>query len=303
MTEQVETLTILFADISGSTRIIKEHGDLSARLIIERCLARVARAVTGHGGRVMGQIGDELMCAFGDVHQALAATLDIQDAVRAGGLAGEYPPAIRMHIGLHQGPVVVDRDQIFGDTIHVAKRLVDLAKADQILTTQATLDAASAIPSTQFRLVDRVRIKGYDEAVAIHELMRLDPEMTMVFRTLSTTQTAEHYLRCRLAQGDRIHILDEARPIFSIGREEGHDLPIHQGCVSRDHGRLEYQKGRIIYIDHSTNGTFITEENAPELVQVHREQRWLRGRGLLRFGSREDPSGELSLEYRCELEP
>ncbi|MBK1719321.1 adenylate/guanylate cyclase domain-containing protein [Thiocystis violacea] len=298
--EQVETLTLLFADISGSTRIIKEHGDVAARLIIQRGLHRVAKAVTDHQGRVVSQIGDELMCTFPEARAAVLAAFDIQDEVRRGGLIGEYPPDVRLHIGLHHGPVILEEGQLFGDTIHVAKRLVDLAKADQILSTSDTLSLAGAIPGAGWRLVDRIRMKGYDHPVAIHEAVRLDPDMTLATRRAEIPLAGEFYARCRLAHGAVTFVLEAARPVFTIGRDPASDLVIQQGSVSRDHGRLEYQKGRIIYLDHSTNGTFISEEGGLEPVLVHHEQRWLRHQGLLRFGARDDPLGRLTLGYRCE---
>ena len=298
--ERVETLTLLFADITGSTRIIREHGDLEARLIVQRCLDRVAKAVAGQGGRVVGRIGDEYMCVFDEPRAAVLAGLAIQDEVGRGGEAGEYPPDVRVHIGLHHGPVVVDRGQFFGDTIHVAKRLVDTAKVGQILATRETLRAVGEIPGAGWRLVEQARMKGYDEAMAIHELVRLDADVTLASRRLDLPLGGERYLRCRLVHGGRTFILDATRPVFTIGRDPASDLSLTQGGVSRDHGRLDYQKGRIIYLDHSTNGTFVSEEGMPEPVRVHHEQRWLRHRGRLRFGDRDDPLGILTLEYRCE---
>ncbi len=300
MTDQFETLTVLFADISDSTGIMKRYGDAAGRGIVQRCLARAATAVTRHDGRILGQIGDELMCAIPRARQAVLAGLDIQNQVAAGGRAKEYPAEVRMHIGLHRGPVVLDDGQIFGDTIHTAKRMVDLAKPDQILTTRDTLETAGSIPGVQWRRVDRIRIKGYEKPVAIFEVIRQDSNATILAPRAAAPCTGEYYLGCTLRYGTRSYLLDASRPILTIGREKRCDLLIAQSCVSREHGRLEYQKGRIIFVDHSTNGTYVSEENAPALVLVHREQRWLRNRGLLRFGSRDDRSGRLSVGYRCE---
>ena len=300
MTEQTETITILFAEISGSTQIIRELGDLAASGIIQRCLDRVATAVTRQRGRVVGHFGDELMCAFPEVGAALASSLDIQDEVRAGAHAGEYPITPRMHIGLHLGPVVQEQGQLFGDTINKAKRMVDLAKADQILTTQETLKAAGNVPGVSWRLVDEARVDGYETSIPIFEVMRDDGNVTLISGQPIEVLTAEHYVRCRLRYGDRRFQVDSSRPVFRIGRGDGADLRILKDCVSRDHGRLEYQKGRIIYIDQSTNGTFVSEEQAPNPVLVHHERRWLRNRGRLRFGNQDDVAKDLTLDYLCE---
>ncbi|MBK1721384.1 adenylate/guanylate cyclase domain-containing protein [Thiocystis violacea] len=300
MAERAEILTLLFADISHSTRIIQDFGDRVARDLIQRCLARVAQSVRQHGGQVRGRIGDELMCTFPDAREAIRAALAIQASVRAGGRAGEFPANIRMHLGLHHGPILIEQDQLFGDTIHIAKRMVDLAKTDQILTTQTTLSAAGAMPEIRRRLADEMRIKGYDDPVEIYEILRQDPGVTQVAQRVTRSPAGEHYVRCALTHDTQTFTLDAAHPVFSIGRDTGNDLIIPEDCVSRNHGRLEYQKGRIIFIDQSTNGTSILENDAPEPVLVHREQRWLRGSGLLCFGRRAEAEGPLSLRYRCE---
>ncbi|NEX19723.1 adenylate/guanylate cyclase domain-containing protein [Thiorhodococcus mannitoliphagus] len=300
MSEQVETLTLVFADISGSTRIIQAHGDQVAHQLIQRCLECVAAAVRLHHGQVREKIGDELMCTFADPREALRAALEIQRAVKAAGEAGELPATLRMHVGLHHGRLLVQQDQLFGDTIHIAKRMVDLAKTDQILTTQETLNAAGVMSDMRFRVADQIRIKGYDAPVEIYEVMRQDPSVTLIAQSAQPLAMGEHYCRCSLSYGGQSFTLDAKRHVLSIGREEGNDLMIPESCVSRRHGRLEYQKGRIIYVDQSTNGTSIFEDDAQAPIIVHREQRWLRGRGLLRFGQRSGDTGQVTLHYRCE---
>ncbi|NEV64890.1 adenylate/guanylate cyclase domain-containing protein [Thiorhodococcus minor] len=300
MSEQVETLTLVFADISGSTRIIQAHGDQVAHQLIQRCLECVAQAVERNQGQVRERIGDELMCTFASPRQALEAALEIQASVKAAGESGQPPVRLRMHIGLHHGPLLVQQDQLFGDTIHIAKRMVDLAKTDQILTTQQTLSAAGAMPEMRFRVADEIRIKGYDAPVQIYEVLRQDPGETQIGQSALAMTAGETYSRCTLSYGDQRFTLDAAHPILSIGRETGNDLVIPEGCVSRQHGRLEYQKGRIIFFDQSTNGTSVFEGDARAPIIVHREQRWLRGSGLLRFGQRADDTGRITLHYSCE---
>lgn len=302
MMDQVAPLTVLFADISSSTGIVKQYGDSRGREIIAKVLDRVAGAVKAREGRVVDRVGDELMCAFPSPQQAVPAALAVLAAVSDGAAAGEYPKGLRMRIGLHHGPVVQEGEHIFGDTIHTAKRMVDMAKADQILTTLDTLSAVGALPGTQYRPVDELRIKGHVMPLSIQEIMPEGSSVTILAGGVSTprTSTGEHYARCTLRCGGNEHILDLNRPVFTVGRDAASDLTIAYGCISREHGRLEYQKGRVIFVDHSTNGTFVKENSASGMVLVHREQRWLRDKGVLRFGAREDADGVLTLEYACQ---
>jgi len=301
MAHRIETLTVVFADISDSTGIVRRHGDLPARNIFQRCLERVAESMTTHGGRISGRFGDELMCVLPDAQGAIRMALAIQDAVEAGGLAGEYPDDLKMHIGMQTGPVIVEGSELFGDTIHTAKRMVDLAKADQILTTQDLVRAVGPLADVHFRLVDEMRIKGHARPVAIYELMSRDPGETLVSSMpLPTAAAGELYQRCRLRYLSTTLVVDAARPILTIGRADNCDLTLAGIGVSRSHGRVEYQKGRIIYVDQSTNGTLIQEDDASEPILVHHEERWLRGRGMLLFAERGDPDPELTVSYACE---
>jgi class 3 adenylate cyclase len=302
MKDQVAPLTVLFADISSSTGIVKQYGDRRGREIIAKVLDRVAAAIKAREGRVVDRVGDELMCAFPGPHQAVPAALEVQAAVSDGATAGEYPQGLRMRIGLHHGSVVQEGEQIFGDTIHTAKRMVDMAKADQILTTRDTLLAVGDLPGVQSRRVDELRIKGHVKPLSIQEILPEGSNMTVLAGGVATprTSTGEHYVRCTLRYGGNEHVLDLNRPVFAVGRDDASDLPLAHGCVSREHGRLEYQKGRIIFVDHSTNGTFVSENSASGMVLVHREQRWLRDNGVLRFGARDDADGVLTLEYVCQ---
>lgn len=302
MMEKVAPMTVLFADISSSTGIVKQYGDRRGRVIISKVLDRVAGAVNAREGRVVDRVGDELMCAFPGPQQAVSAALEALAAVSDGAAAGEYPAGQRMRIGLHHGSVVQEGERIFGDTIHTAKRMVDMAKANQILTTHDTLAAVGTLSGAQSRPVDELRIKGHVAPLSIQEILPEGSSATVLAGGASAPRksTGEHYVRCTLRYGGHEHVLDLNRPVFTVGRDTASDLSVAHGCVSREHGRLEYQKGRIIFVDHSTNGTFVEETSVSGMVRVHREQRWLRDNGVLRFGAREDADGALTLEYTCQ---
>jgi adenylate cyclase len=300
MAHRIETLTVVFADISDSTGIVRRHGDLNARGIFQRCLQRVATTIAAHAGRITGRFGDELMCVLPDPRRAIRMALAVQDAVKAGGQAREYPDDLRMHIGMQIGPVIVEGQDLFGDTIHTARRMVDLAKADQILTTRDLVLAAEPMADVRFRLVDEMRIKGHTRPVAIFELMRRDVGETVVSMRLPQASAGELYQRCRLRYLGSTFVVDAAHPILTIGRADNCDLTLAGIGVSRSHGHIEYQKGRIIYVDRSTNGTLIQEDDASEPILVHHEERWLRGQGRLVFAERGDSAPGLTLTYACD---
>ena len=134
---QQVSATILFADICGSTRLFEQYGDVQARLIETRVLDKLTEETGVYGGVVIKTIGDELMCRFPSAEQAVKAACDMHRAIKNDPGLVKLNMAIK--IGLHHGPVLVENNDVFGDAVNVAARMVSLSKADQIITTGETV--------------------------------------------------------------------------------------------------------------------------------------------------------------------
>src|SRR5690348_9162364 len=134
MARQTRTMAVLFADISDSTSLYQKLGDVAARNIVNACITLVNSIVLRFDGRLVKTIGDEAMCVFPSADLAVLAASDMQSQVVAKR-PGNYP--ISIHIGLHHGPVLVEEDDVFGDTVNVAAYLTAVAAAEQILTTRS----------------------------------------------------------------------------------------------------------------------------------------------------------------------
>ena len=79
---------ILFADVSGSTRLYEVLGDKPAQKAIETCLASLSEAVATFRGKVVKTIGEEIMGVFPPGQDAANAAHDLQHRVLAGHVAG-----------------------------------------------------------------------------------------------------------------------------------------------------------------------------------------------------------------------
>ena len=86
-------------------------------------------------GRLIKTIGDEIMCVFPNADQGALAASEMQSLISAHPPAG-YPVSI--HAALHYGQVLVEDDDVFGDTVNAAAYLTAVAGAEQILITEAT---------------------------------------------------------------------------------------------------------------------------------------------------------------------
>src|SRR5881394_1431412 len=123
------TVTFLFTDIEGSTRLLHELGDSYADALAEhRRLLREAFA--RHGGVEVDTQGDAFFIAFARASDALAAASGGQSALRGG------PVNVRM--GLHTAEPVETDEGYVGIDVHRAARIAAAAHGGQVLLSQAT---------------------------------------------------------------------------------------------------------------------------------------------------------------------
>jgi class 3 adenylate cyclase len=73
MSRRIDCCSILFADIAGSTQIYEILGDRRAQRMVAACLSKLSEVVQHHRGEVIKTIGDEVMCTFAKVDDAIQA--------------------------------------------------------------------------------------------------------------------------------------------------------------------------------------------------------------------------------------
>jgi class 3 adenylate cyclase len=151
-----ETLdqAIAFVDLAESSRMFRELGDAAARDLTQGFYSRVTAALPRHGGRLVKTLGDGVMCAFPNADKAVMTMSDLHGHI-AAIRAPEQP--LRIHSGISFGSVIVEGDDMFGTIVNVAAYLAAIARVNQILVTQATVDRLSPLGSPEGR---RPRIAG-----------------------------------------------------------------------------------------------------------------------------------------------
>jgi class 3 adenylate cyclase/tetratricopeptide (TPR) repeat protein len=177
--EERRIVTVLFADMAGSTALGEELDPEEMRRLLARYYRLARDAVTQHGGTVEKFIGDAVMAVFGlptahgdDPDRAVAAALAMRDGIRSDeGLRGRL--AIRF--GVSTGEVVASRDQsagdflITGDATNVAARLQQAAEPWSILVSDRTVRAA--IDRFEFGEEIQVSAKGKTYPVVAREVL------------------------------------------------------------------------------------------------------------------------------------
>jgi class 3 adenylate cyclase len=291
-------LTIFFADIAGSTRLYDTFGDIKARELISGCLSLLKKLARANAGTVLKTIGDAILCTFPTPNQAAESAWRMHEEV-------SFNPVMRnanihLRIGFHHGDVLREPGDVFGDAVNVAARMVELAKGDQIITNKKTLSLMKKAFRHRARMVDRTRVRGKDDVMEIHELIWGKPEQMTMSSSLTEEVIAsltanQQFLQIRYLQ-HRL-LVDNERPILTLGRGVANHLIIDNPLVSRMHARIELRRGRFMLIDQSTNGTF-HKSRGKNAAQLRRDEIQLEGEGLIGLGQKVDDDHPLAIHYR-----
>jgi predicted ATPase/class 3 adenylate cyclase len=152
------TVTLLFTDIEGSTRLLQRVGDAYAGLLAEhrRLLDESFRR---HGGIVVDSEGDAFFVAFASAKDAVAGAADAQLAL--AGHDWHEENEIRVRMGLHTGEPRVVEGRYVGLDVHHAARVMAAGHGGQVLVSEATRalldDAARLRDLGEHRLKDLSR--------------------------------------------------------------------------------------------------------------------------------------------------
>jgi len=191
------SVTFLFTDIEGSTRLLHEHGAQYADLLAEHRRA-VRAAIERHHGVEVDTQGDAFFVAFGRVDGALAAADEI---VRTEG-------PIRVRIGIHTGEPMVTAEGYVGIDVHRAARICAAAHGGQVVLSEAARDSLGHDPGRDLGL-HRLKDLGAPE-----RLFQLGTEAFPPLRSLNATNLP--------AQTGplvgRVHELDDLAELIETGR-------------------------------------------------------------------------------------
>ncbi len=141
------TVTLLFTDIEGSTRLGQRLGDTRYRTLLEEHRRILRAALDEHGGREFGTEGDALFSVFVSASQAVAAAAAAQRGLGAHSWPDEGRISVRM--GLHTGEVAREGDGGYvGIALHRVARIAAAGHGGQVLLSRATRAvAAETLPA------------------------------------------------------------------------------------------------------------------------------------------------------------
>ncbi|HEU5369761.1 MAG TPA: adenylate/guanylate cyclase domain-containing protein, partial [Ktedonobacterales bacterium] len=152
MPEERKLVTILFADVTGSTSLGESLDPEDLRALMGRYYEHARQIIGSYGGTLEKFIGDAVMAVFGlpvahedDAERALAAALTLREVIRKDALLGD---SFLLRMGVNSGEVMATGDTsrsdflVTGDAVNAAARLQQHASPDEILVSERTAQAA-----------------------------------------------------------------------------------------------------------------------------------------------------------------
>jgi adenylate cyclase len=282
--------TILFADVSESTKLYETAGDHVAHEAIGRCIDAMTRSTQLTGGRVVKTFGDEILAVFGTADAAAAAASEMQAQVHAMLPVADRKLGLR--IGFHAGPVLQEKGDVFGDTVNLAARLVAQATKGQIITSSETAAMLGPVVRSSTRELYAIEVKGKAEDVQLCELVwkRNDEDTTVLAAGRPARRGTASAIRLKYRDQELVRRRDNDSVV--MGRDSDCGITIGDHMASRHHCTIERRQDKWVLKDHSTNGTFVTLDDDSELV-LQREKLTLRKHGFIAFGQSREATDEV----------
>ncbi len=194
------TITFLFTDIEGSTRLWEEHPE-RMRLALGRHDALLRAAVETHHGEIFKTMGDAVFAAFATPSDALKAALEAQQALRSlppSATETSAAPLLKVRAALHTGRAEHRAGDYFGPALNRVARLLIAGHGGQVLLSQATADLVrDALPrGVTLRDLGVHRLRDLTRSEAIFQL--LHPDLSSDLPPLRSLQAFAHNLPVQL---------------------------------------------------------------------------------------------------------
>ena len=273
-------LSVISADVVGGEDLRRFSNAPEAAYAVSRCEKRIQRSVESHGGSLIKRSAGGLMAFFKDNLDALQSAIEMQHRVQ--NLPPSSGVSLAVRVGLCTGHETKEERYFPSEGANPAIRLSSVTNPGHILLSipkrakvfdwlQLYLDG---VPDFALNCGKR-RLGVFNVGWQQRNPVELRVALSQLGRTAG--QLFLHFK-------GRVITLDETRPIISIGRMPNCDMVMQNARCSRIHGTIERRLGRFVFVDRSSNGTFIQFEGQPD-VFVHHKELALFGSGYISFGA------------------
>jgi adenylate cyclase len=286
--------TVLLADLRrDAARLYQSAGPTQALQAIRECMAVLEQAAWEGGATFVRASGDEVMALFPAPAAAADAASAMQMAADALSPVGDTKLGVR--IAFQTGPVTVRNGDVLGNTVSMTSRLIEEAQKEQIITSRDTAAALGHSYRNRMRTVRPSQTLDPVSSLGLCEFVWRVNENTTRLSPAAIKQARDGVLRLHYGITEVIS-KGEHNPV-SLGRDFQCGVIILDDLASRRHCTIEQRSGEYVLIDHSTNGTYVTEEGDAE-TRLHQASLTLRRHGWLAFGQPRERTDQV-VEYFC----
>ena len=260
---------------------------------MERSLNRMERIASVYLGHIHARLVNGLQIAFETAEAAVLGACEMQH--RCGALPQVSGSRVFLNIGIHEGIELRRSKEDAGSAMEIAVLLAEVS--DGIVASGAVIEALKP----ELRTLAQP-YKGLYPEIAAHTIdwRREIPSAAYGGASVSSNGIGAAMTGTYLVLRHNLKILEltHDKPVLTIGRDPRNDLVLAGSHVSRNHCRIERQADRVVLIDMSANGTFVTQEGGKER-RVVSASIILNGKGIVFFGR--ESRGERRGGARCEV--
>ena len=283
--------TVVFADLTGSTRIYESLGNVRGTALVTMLTKWLAEICVQHDGQVVKTLGDGVLMTFHSAQRAVEAAIALQRAHLTNMASYPIELLMRIKVGIAYGMVMQGVNECFGDAVNVASGLCDLAGPDQILVNNAVVNAIADQHQFRLRQIGTIAIPGrstpcFAQRVEWNEDVItgfLTVQAPLAVTTPQELQMADRKIHLQFMD-TRLVVRKADLPVF-IGRDENCGLVISDQRVSRVHATIEWKNSVFHLRDKSSYGTWVRYGEKESVVALRRQGCPLHGNGEIALGS------------------
>jgi TolB-like protein/class 3 adenylate cyclase len=157
-----ELAAIMFTDIVGYTTIMGENEDLAFQ-VLKKNRQIQKPIIEKHGGKWVKEIGDGTLASFTTVSEAVYCAKEIQEVC-------ENDPDLKLRIGIHEGEVIFEGNDVFGNGVNIASRLQLLAPVGGIYVSESVHNNVFNKKDLLTKFIGEEKLKNVREAVRVYEV-------------------------------------------------------------------------------------------------------------------------------------
>lgn len=263
-----KVVTVMFTDLTGSTKLAEELGDLAMRTLLKRHYDIVLPVIEMHAGVLVKTMGDGTMSYFEEPSDGVRAAIKIQEEIDKFNHDSHHPELL-IRCGLNTGVGIVEKKDVNGDVVNVSQRFEALAKSREILISKDTYEPVKDKEEFSIVFLKEAQIKGKSGLLKAYKVL-WEPEEIERFKKGALPPGVEDEYDGGGAATSDFNISDikleieakftvtrkGAEPVTYelssqpriIGRSSKADIVIPEQYISRQHAKI-YKEKDDFYIE------------------------------------------------------